>query len=175
LHQPTNDRSQIHRCDNIRDCTSGEDEEDCKFCNYDEFKCLSDQKCISEKWQCDGSLDCADGSDEANCDSVESDEAYDEYEEEQHGSAEDVRIFYDDIRDFNEPSSIDHSDSDGDKIISTGDDVVPIFINPNSTLISDDLQAAANSSSGNLSFIYCVQLLYYPHGLGSFLHSIGKI
>jgi hypothetical protein len=50
-------------------------------------------------------------------------------------SDEDERIFYDDVKDYSDQASIvDHNDSDGDKIISTGDDVVPIFINPNATL-----------------------------------------
>lgn len=122
------------RCDNIRDCMNGDDEDECKFCNYDEFKCLSDQICITEKWLCDGYEDCIDGSDEKNCDEsiTESDE-------------EDERIFYDDIKDYGDQTSIDHhNDSDGDKIISTGDDVMPIFINPNET----DTNEAQMSSSG---------------------------
>ncbi|KAG5673286.1 hypothetical protein PVAND_003346 [Polypedilum vanderplanki] len=140
------------RCDNIRDCTNGEDEEECKFCNYNEFKCLSDQKCISEKWRCDTQVDCSDGSDEANCENDESNEAYDDVyndegeEETNRDQEENARIFYDDIKDYSDRTSIDHNDSDGDKIISTGDDVVPIFINPNSTLISDDLQIANSST-----------------------------
>ncbi|XP_070490545.1 uncharacterized protein [Chironomus tepperi] len=120
------------RCDNIRDCANGDDEDECKFCNYDEFKCLSDQMCISEKWLCDDFDDCSDGSDETNCDNTESDEE------------QDKRIFYDDIRDYTDQASIDHNDSDGDKIISTGDDVMPIFINPNST---DTNESQMNSSA----------------------------
>lgn len=120
------------RCDNIRDCANGDDEDECKFCNYDEFKCLSDQKCISEKWLCDGYADCDDSSDETNCDDIESDE-------------EDARIFYDDFRNYeDQTASIDHNDSDGDKIISTGDDVMPIFINPNTTATNE----SQSSSSG---------------------------
>lgn len=124
------------RCDNLRDCDDGSDEEECKFCNYDEFKCLSSQKCVSDKWICDGSDDCEDSSDELNCDSAESEEE------------ENVRTFYDDIQDYNDRSSIDHNDSDGDKIISTGDIAVPIFINPNSTTIDvDESQTGSSSSS----------------------------
>ncbi|CAG9809337.1 unnamed protein product [Chironomus riparius] len=123
------------RCDNIRDCANGDDEDECKFCNYDEFKCLSDQSCISEKWLCDGFDDCLDGSDETNCDTQESDEE------------QDTRIFYDDIRDYTDQASIDHNDSDGDKIISTGDDVMPIFINPNTT----DTNESQMSSSAQMS------------------------
>lgn len=112
------------RCDNIRDCSSGEDEDDCKFCNYDEFKCVSDKACISDKWFCDGVDDCDDGSDEASCNIEESEEE----------SYEQPSLLFDD-KDY-EPTNYDqqdHTDSDGDRIVSTGDGVVPIFVNPNAT------------------------------------------
>ncbi|KAG4078593.1 hypothetical protein HA402_003240 [Bradysia odoriphaga] len=55
------------RCDNIKDCSSAEDEENCKFCEDDEFRCYSNQKCIPDKWRCDEYDDCPDASDEADC------------------------------------------------------------------------------------------------------------
>lgn len=113
----------IIRCDNIRDCPTGDDEKDCKFCNYDEFKCVSDKKCISDKWMCDGVEDCVDGSDEMSC-SIESEE-------------DDRSLLYFDEKDYESTNSEqDHNDSDGDRIVSTGDGVVPIFVNPNATAAS---------------------------------------
>ncbi|XP_055372413.1 protein PF3D7_1417600-like [Condylostylus longicornis] len=76
------------KCDNIKDCSLGEDEENCQFCHHDEFQCQSDSKCITEKWRCDGYNDCDDASDENNCDeydefndedSVDDDEINDDY------------------------------------------------------------------------------------------------
>jgi Low-density lipoprotein receptor domain class A len=55
------------RCDNIKDCAQGEDENECKFCERDEFRCLSNDKCIPDKWRCDQYDDCLDGSDESDC------------------------------------------------------------------------------------------------------------
>lgn len=55
------------RCDNIKDCASGDDEESCKFCGQDEFKCADTEKCIPADWRCDQFKDCKDGSDELEC------------------------------------------------------------------------------------------------------------
>lgn len=116
------------RCDNIRDCSNGEDEDGCKFCNYDEFKCITDESCISDKWFCDGVEDCIDGSDEASCNIEES-------EEEEEGDEQPILLFDDKDYDQTSYDQQDHTDSDGDRIVSTGtgDGVVPIFVNPNAT------------------------------------------
>ncbi|XP_053684783.1 uncharacterized protein LOC128734551 isoform X3 [Sabethes cyaneus] len=55
------------KCDNIKDCHSGEDESDCKLCERDEYRCLSNDKCIPDKWRCDQYEDCPDASDELDC------------------------------------------------------------------------------------------------------------
>ncbi|XP_055593879.1 uncharacterized protein LOC129745072 isoform X2 [Uranotaenia lowii] len=55
------------KCDNIKDCQNGEDESDCKFCERDEYRCLSNDKCIPDKWRCDQYEDCPDASDELDC------------------------------------------------------------------------------------------------------------
>ncbi|XP_065082938.1 uncharacterized protein LOC135705249 isoform X2 [Ochlerotatus camptorhynchus] len=55
------------KCDNIKDCQNGEDEADCKFCERDEYRCLSNDKCIPDKWRCDQYEDCPDASDELDC------------------------------------------------------------------------------------------------------------
>ncbi|CAG0918395.1 unnamed protein product [Notodromas monacha] len=54
-------------CDSVPDCTDGSDEESCK-CADDEFRCVSDGKCIPMDLRCDSILlDCDDGSDEEGC------------------------------------------------------------------------------------------------------------
>lgn len=55
------------RCDNIKDCAQGDDEDSCKFCEQDEFKCADTDKCIPADWRCDQYKDCKDGSDELDC------------------------------------------------------------------------------------------------------------
>ncbi|XP_062559492.1 uncharacterized protein LOC134224211 isoform X2 [Armigeres subalbatus] len=55
------------KCDNIKDCQNGADEADCKFCERDEYRCLSNDKCIPDKWRCDQYEDCPDASDELDC------------------------------------------------------------------------------------------------------------
>lgn len=55
------------KCDNIKDCSLGEDEENCLLCEHEEFRCQSNDKCIPDKWRCDQYNDCPDGSDEADC------------------------------------------------------------------------------------------------------------
>lgn len=135
------------RCDNIRDCFNGEDEEDCKFCEYDQFRCVADGSCISEKWYCDGFSDCIDGSDETNCDL-----SSDEEDDDKLFSYYDDNSHYDDYEDDSflleeSATEADHNDSDGDKIVSTGDGVKPIFVNPNVTITA----VASSSSSSSTS------------------------
>lgn len=55
------------RCDNIKDCANGDDEDNCKFCEQDEFKCTENDKCIPDDWRCDQYKDCPGGSDELDC------------------------------------------------------------------------------------------------------------
>lgn len=61
------------KCDNIKDCSLGEDEDNCLFCEHEEFRCQTNDKCIPDKWRCDQYDDCPDGSDEADCFDYEED------------------------------------------------------------------------------------------------------
>ena len=55
-------------CDDIVDCSRGEDEQDCySGCQYDEWQCAGGDECIPHNWICDNYTDCWDGSDEMNC------------------------------------------------------------------------------------------------------------
>lgn len=132
--------SNTHRCDNLRDCPRGDDEDECKFCNYDEFKCFSDQQCISEKWHCDGSIDCSDGSDESDCD------ISDDYD----GNVHEISSYYDedDVKSDYGGEEDDLSAIDDDKIVSTGDGIKPIFVNPNSTSSSSEVVSDNSSEAG---------------------------
>lgn len=80
---------------------------------------------------CDGVEDCDDGSDETSC-SIESEE-------------DDRSILYFDEKDY-ESTEQDHNDSDGDRIVSTGDGVVPIFVNPNATTIVTSTSTTVRTS-----------------------------
>uniref|UniRef100_A0A915LCH3 Vitellogenin receptor n=1 Tax=Romanomermis culicivorax TaxID=13658 RepID=A0A915LCH3_ROMCU len=61
------------RCDGGKDCTLGEDEEDCPHpgCKLDQFQCdnyrWNQTSCIPSYQKCDNITDCFDGSDEKNC------------------------------------------------------------------------------------------------------------
>ncbi|KAI1703728.1 low-density lipoprotein receptor domain class A domain-containing protein [Ditylenchus destructor] len=56
------------KCDNIRDCSNGKDEEGCNFifCPANTFKCQS-RECLPTNTRCNGTRECHDGSDEAYC------------------------------------------------------------------------------------------------------------
>ncbi|XP_061390789.1 uncharacterized protein LOC133326126 [Musca vetustissima] len=56
------------QCDNIKDCSEGEDEDNCLSCDRpDDFRCRSNEKCVPDTSRCDTKYDCFDGSDEENC------------------------------------------------------------------------------------------------------------
>lgn len=64
---------QHFRCDNIKDCSTGDDEEQCTFCEHDEFRCPTDGKCIPATYTCDKFEDCPDGADEQDCNDYDED------------------------------------------------------------------------------------------------------
>lgn len=55
------------KCDGIRQCPDGSDENNCPPCRVDQFKC-QDSKCIDSQLICNGVLDCKGGDDELGCD-----------------------------------------------------------------------------------------------------------
>ncbi|XP_060557711.1 atrial natriuretic peptide-converting enzyme-like, partial [Ruditapes philippinarum] len=58
--------SKGERCDGHRDCTFGEDENNCTYCMDEEHHC-GGKVCIPLERICDAIEDCQDKSDEANC------------------------------------------------------------------------------------------------------------
>ncbi|CAB4066343.1 unnamed protein product [Lepeophtheirus salmonis] len=55
------------RCNGIRECSDGVDEQDCGNCKRTQFTCKSNKECIDYMRRCDGESDCEDGSDEQLC------------------------------------------------------------------------------------------------------------
>ncbi|KAK3082885.1 hypothetical protein FSP39_007983 [Pinctada imbricata] len=54
------------RCDGTPNCMDGSDEKDC-LCQEGQFKCVSEDKCVDNKFVCDFDPDCIDHSDEMGC------------------------------------------------------------------------------------------------------------
>ncbi|XP_073821109.1 uncharacterized protein [Musca autumnalis] len=73
------DRSCIPKqwqCDNIKDCSAGEDEDNCLTCDQpEEFRCRSNEKCVPDSSRCDMKYDCFDGSDEENCSELDNEDS----------------------------------------------------------------------------------------------------
>ncbi|CAI4227388.1 unnamed protein product [Auanema sp. JU1783] len=57
-----------YRCDGVKDCANGADEEDCTSCERGAHMCKDSGKCIDPRFICDGNVQCKDGSDEEGCD-----------------------------------------------------------------------------------------------------------
>ena len=55
------------KCDGIKDCQDGQDEEAGCDCSSDEFKCTNGGGCVMNSKLCDGVYDCPDLSDEMGC------------------------------------------------------------------------------------------------------------
>ncbi|CAL1298849.1 unnamed protein product [Larinioides sclopetarius] len=61
----------IRVCDGVRDCSFGEDEQNCGIttCPPGQFQC-DGSRCVDERRRCDGRPDCADGFDESDCEAT---------------------------------------------------------------------------------------------------------
>ena len=56
------------RCDGVRDCGDGSDEEACPpSCGARQFRCETSGECVHVNATCDRRVDCRDGSDEHGC------------------------------------------------------------------------------------------------------------
>ncbi|XP_063708737.1 uncharacterized protein LOC134837298 [Culicoides brevitarsis] len=148
------------KCDNIKDCATGEDEDDCKFCERDQFRCLSNDKCIPDKWRCDQYDDCPDASDELDCFSEEDTADYPvnfgngrvyPFAQEQAFSSPHNRPYLTITQDDRLNSAENKKEAiaaDGDKYIPTAAENVHVVKKANDDYSTEDLEIQSRAASG---------------------------